>query len=115
LAECFRGQPELLASPVVSGARDANSAGRADGLQSSGYDDALAMEILAVHYDIAKVHANAQVYLKVLGPSFVFYCQLALDDYSTLYCFSDTIECDQHRITCGLPKPAAMAADCWSE
>jgi len=96
---------------VIDTARQAHPARWRDLLQSRGYVDAVAENVVTIDDDVAFVHADAQDEPTILGLGLVATSHCALQFHRELDGVDHARELDQQAVSGRLDQPAAMLGD----
>ncbi len=89
-----------------------NIAARLEGLaEAGGYVDAIAMDVLSLDDDVAKVNPDAKKHLSTIGFAVLPCRHIVLYIRRTLDGIDDTAELDQEAVTHGLDEAAPVVGD----
>ena len=114
-AQVAVAEPQLRGDLMMGRFGKTDAAGLGQALQPGGQIDAIAVEIAALHHDIAQIDADPQQELLARRQRCIRRRHPLLDIHGALHGIDHAGEFHQHAIAHQLEDPAAMLADQWLE
>src|SRR5262249_3521489 len=107
-AEIFKCKRQLVTDLLVHGSRNADPAGRGHRLEPDGDDDSVAVDITALHDNIAEIDADAERDAPIVSDTVVRCLHALLHLARAGDCVDRATELDHHAIAHHLDDAAVM-------